>query len=309
MAREQWPKLPLEEWQDTYATLHMWTQIVGKIRLARMPWINHSWHVALYVTARGLTTSPIPYGKRSFQIDFDFIDPALQVRTADGGRRSFPLEAFPVAEFHRRLFAALAELDLDVKIHGAPNEVPEPIPFAEDREHTSYDAEYARRWWEILSQTRKVFQDFRARFLGKCSPVHFFWGAFDLAVTRFSGKSAPQHPGGFPHLPDWITREAYSHAVSSCGFWPGGGPVPYPVFYAYAYPEPEGFKAAAVRPGTAFYSSDLGEFLLPYEEMRKAASPEGALMEFLQSTYDAAADLGGWDKEALERGRDPRPTS
>jgi len=306
MSKEQWPALPFEEWKDTYATLHMWTQIVGKIRLVQMPWINHSWHVTLYPTARGLTTSPIPYKDGSFQIDFDFVDHSLLVRSGDGGVRTIGLRAFPVAEFHRELFAALRDLGIEVKIHGAPNEVAEPLPFAEDREHHSYDPEFARRWWRAVSRTSRVFNEFRAPFLGKCSPVHFFWGAFDLAVTRFSGKRAPQHPGGFPNMPDWIAREAYSHEVSSCGFWPGGGPVPYPVFYSYAYPEPEGFSTAAVGPGGAFYSADLREFLLPYEEVRKAAEPEAVLLEFLHTTYEAAADLAGWDRGELERREDPR---
>jgi hypothetical protein len=306
MTDERWPSLPFEEWKDTYATLHMWMQIVGKIRLSQMPWINHSWHVALYPTARGLTTSPVPYRGGSFQIDFDFIDHNLLVENDGGEVRTIALRAFPVADFHRELFAALSDLGVEVKIHGAPNEVAEPVPFAEDREHHSYDPEYARRWWQAASRASRVFNEFRAPFLGKCSPVHFFWGAFDLAVTRFSGKKAPQHPGGFPNMPDWITREAYSHEVSSCGFWPGGGPVPYPVFYSYAYPEPEGFSAARVRPAGAFYSADLGEFLLPYEEVRKASSPDEALLAFLESTYGAAAELGGWNREELERKEDPR---
>ena len=306
MTNEQWPSLPFEEWKDTYATLHMWTQIVGKIRLSQMPWINHSWHVTLYPTARGLTTSPIPYTDGSFQIDFDFVDHSLLVRTGDSQVRSIALRAFSVAEFHGKLIGALRDLGVAVKIHGAPNEVAEPLPFAEDRAHHSYDPEYAHRWWQVVSGTSRVFNRFRAPFLGKCSPVHFFWGAFDLAVTRFSGRRAPQHPGGFPNMPDWITREAYSHEVSSCGFWPGGGPVPYPVFYSYAYPQPEGFSSAAVRPDGAFFSTDLGEFLLPYDEVRKAASPDDLLLAFLESTYEAAAELGKWDREELERKEDPR---
>ena len=306
MTNERWPSLPLEEWKDTYATLHMWMQIVGKIRLAQSPWVNHSWHVTLYPTARGLTTSPVPWSGGFFQIDFDFIDHSLLVSTGNGEVRTIALNAFPVAEFHRRLFAALDDLGVKVRIHGAPNEVAEPLPFAQDREHHSYDPEYARRWWKAVSLTSKVFKEFRAPFLGKCSPVHFFWGAFDLAVTRFSGRKAPQHPGGFPNMPDWITREAYSHEVSSCGFWPGGGPVPYPVFYSYAYPEPEGFSTAAVRPEGAFYSTDLGEYLLPYDEVQKAASPDETLRAFLESTYEAAAELGGWNREELEREEDPR---
>jgi len=306
MTQEEWPSLPYEEWKDTYATLHMWTQIVGKIRLARMPWINHSWHVALYPTSRGLTTSPIPGDGSSFQINFDFIDHRLIVETSGGNLRTMELRPFPVAEFCGELFSHLADLGIEVKIHGEPNEVADPIPFVEDREHASYDREYAGRWWKVLLQTSRVFRDFRAGFIGKCSPVHFFWGAFDLAVTRFSGRRAPEHPGGFPHMPDWVTREAYSHEVSSCGFWPGGGPVPEPVFYSYAYPEPAGFSAAAVRPEAASYSPDLHEFLLPYEEVRKAPSPEKMLLEFLESTYDAAAGLGGWNRSELERAGDPR---
>jgi hypothetical protein len=306
MEKEQWPSLPYEDWKDTYATLHMWSQIVGKIRLVQMPWINHSWHVTLYMTARGLTTSTIPYGSRSFQIDFDFIDHRLLIQTSDGAVRTVGLRAFSVAEFYGELFGHLADLGLDVRISARPNEVAEPVPFALDREHASYDPEYANRWWRILLQTARVFGDFRADFLGKCSPVHFFWGAFDLAVTRFSGRPAPPHPGGFPNMPDWITREAYSHEVSSCGFWPGGGPVAYPVYYSYAYPAPEGFMDASVRPEAAFYSSELQEFLLPYETVRLSESPEKELREFLRSTYEAAAALGDWDRSALERTKDPR---
>jgi len=306
---EQWPDLPYEEWKDTYATLHMWTQIVGKIRLVQTPWINHSWHVALYPTSRGLTTSPIPCGTRIFQIDFDFLDHRLLVKTSDGAVRTVELQAMAVADFYEKLFAHLSDLGLEVKIHGSPNEVPDPVPFAGDREHSAYDPEYANRFWRVLLQTSRVFQDFRAGFLGKCSPVHFFWGAFDLAVTRFSGRRAPRHPGGFPNLPDWITREAYSHEVSSCGFWPGGGPVPYPVFYSYAYPEPKGFSTAAVGPEAAFYSPDLQEFLLPYEKVRTAGDPGKVLLEFLQSTYETAADLGGWNRPELERTEDPRSSA
>ena len=306
-AAEQWPSLPLEEWKDTYGTLHLWTQIVGKIRNAAMPWINHSWHVTLYPTARGLTTSPIPWKKDAFQIDFDFIDHRLLIETEEGAIRTVDLKPRSVADFHKEVFSHLSDLGIAVKIHGSPNEVPEPVPFARDEAHAAYDPEYANRWWRAVLATSGVFNDFRARFLGKCSPVHFFWGAFDLAVTRFSGRAAPEHPGGFPNMPDWITREAYSHEVSSCGFWPGGGPVPYPVYYSYAYPEPKGFSEAAAGPAAAFYSTDMHEFLLPYEEVRKADSPEKVLGEFLQRTYEAAADAAGWDRAALERDRDPRP--
>jgi hypothetical protein len=306
MTQEEWPSLPYEEWKDTYGTLHMWMQIVGKIRLASMPWINHSWHVTLYPTSRGLTTSPIPGDGLSFQIDFDFIDHKLLLETSGGAVRTMELRAFPVAEFHGELFSHLADLGIKVKIHGEPNEVADPIPFAEDREHAAYDPEYVNRWWRAMLQTSRVFRDFRAGFIGKCSPVHFFWGAFDLAVTRFSGRRAPEHPGGFPHMPDWVTREAYSHEVSSCGFWPGGGPVSEPVYYSYAYPEPAGFSSAEVMPAAASYSPDLHEFLLSYEEVRKASSPEKMLREFLESTYDAAARLGGWNRSELERAGDPR---
>jgi hypothetical protein len=279
----------------------MWTQIVGKIRLAQTPWVNHSWHTTLYVTSRGLTTSPIPYGKRTFQIDFDFIDHSLLIKESAGRIKNMELRPRAVADFYRELFARLKELDLDVKINTMPNELPNPIRFEDDREHSSYDAEYANRFWRALAQADRVFKQFRARFTGKCSPVHFFWGSFDLAVTRFSGRRAPEHPGGVPHLPDWVAREAYSHEVSSAGFWPGSEQVPYAAFYSYAYPEPEGFSAAAVSPKGATYNTDLREFILPYDEVRKSPSPDETLIEFLQSSYEAAADYGKWDRSALER--------
>lgn len=298
---EAWPRLPLAQWQDTYATVHMWTQIVGKIRLVQTPWVNHSWHVTLYVTARGLTTSPIPHDARMFEIDFDFIDHQLVVRSSDGARRTLALVPRAVADFYGELMSILTELGLPVHIHTKPNEVERAIPFPSDREHRAYDADYINRFWRILVQTDRVMQPFRARFLGKCSPIHFFWGSFDLAVTRFSGRTAPPHPGGVPNFPDWVAREAYSHEVSSCGFWPGGGAVPMPVFYAYAYPEPAGFSAATVQPSSAFYSADLHEFVLPYEAVRTADAPEEVLGSFLQSTYEAAADLAHWDRSALER--------
>jgi hypothetical protein len=309
----EWPALPYAAWKDTRDTLHLWTQIVGKIRLALTPWINHSWHVALYLTARGLTTSPIPYDVREFQIDFDFIDHVLWIRTSDGHFRQLMLAPMPVAQFHAELLAALAELGIDVRINTMPNEIADAIPFDRDRVHASYDREYAARFWRVLLGAHRVLASFRTRFLGKVSPVHFFWGSFDLAVTRFSGRLAPPHPGGVPHLPDAVAREAYSHEVSSAGFWPGGGgPVDYAAFYSYAYPAPEGFASAAVRPAQAFFSQELGEFLLPYEAVRTAPDPERTLMEFLQTTYNAAADLGRWDRAMLEcpsgePGR-PRPT-
>ena len=298
---QAWPTLPLEAWSETCATLHMWTQIVGKIRLAQSPWINHSWHVTLYVTARGLTTSPIPHGSSTFEIDFDFIDHQLIVQVSDGRVARVALEPQTIATFYGRLMDEMRKLGLHVKIHRKPNEVADPIRFDQDQVHCSYDADYANRFWRILVQADRVFKEFRTRFIGKCSPVHFFWGGPDLAVTRFSGRRAPEHPGGIPNLPDWITREAYSHEVSSCGFWPGGGAVPYAAFYSYAYPQPAGFAQAAVRPDAAFYSSELGEFILPYDAVRQADSPDGALLEFLQTTYEAAANLAGWDRGSLER--------
>jgi hypothetical protein len=295
-----WPPLPFEAWKDTCATLHMWTQIVGKIRLVQTPWVNHSWHVSLYLSARGLTTSPIRYDPRVFQIDFDFIDHKLLIQTADGPMKSMPLEPRPVADFYRSLFEELAGLGIDVKINTTPNEVVDGIPFERDQEHRSYDADYANRFWRVLLQADRVMKEFRARFKGKCSPVHFFWGSFDLAVTRFSGRPAPEHPGGVPNLPDWVAREAYSHEVASCGFWPGNAALPHAAFYAYAYPEPAGFPKAGVRPAGAFYHPELREFFLPYDRVREATAPDATLLEFLQSSYEAAASLGKWDRAALE---------
>src|SRR5256712_3642812 len=288
-ASEVWLELNYSDWKDTCATLHMWTQIVGKIRLTLTPWTNHSWHVTLYVTARGITTSPIPHGSSTFEIDFDFIDHQLRILKSDGGQRSLELKPRTVAAFYKAVTTALDELGLPVKIDIMPNEIPNPIPFDGDEQHRSYDPEYANRFWRGLVQADRVVQEFRSRFFGKCRPVHFFWGAPDLPVTRFSGRTAPKHPGGVPNLPDWIAREAYSHEVSSCGFWPGGGPVPYAAFYSYAYPEPAGFAEARVRPSAAFYSTDLREFILPYDTVRNSESPGQTLLEFLQSTYEAAA--------------------
>jgi hypothetical protein len=298
---EVWPSLPLEAWNDTCATLHMWTQIVGKIRLTQSPWINHSWHVTLYVTTRGLTTSPIPYGNRTFQIDFDFIGHQVAIQSSDGGIAGFSLQPQSVAAFYRRLQNEMAKLELHLNINEKPNEIPDPIPFDQDETHAAYDPAYANRFWRVLVQADRVFKEFRARFVGKCSPVHYFWGAPDLAVTRFSGRPAPEHPGGVPHLPDRVAREAYSHEVSSCGFWPGGGPVAYPVFYSYAYPEPSGFASVPVKPSAAFYSKDLREFILPYDVVRAGESPDETLLDFLQTTYEAAANLAKWDRNFLER--------
>ena len=300
-----WPPLPLEAWSDTCATLHMWTQVVGKVRLAQSPWTNHSWHVTLYVTPFGLTTSPIPHGARTFEIVFDFVAHELRILSSDGGRGRVPLELQSVATFYRRLMEALTALGLPVRIYAKPNEVAEAIPFAKDEVHRAYDSEYANRFWRVLVQTDRVLKRFRARFIGKCSPVHFFWGAPDLAVTRFSGRPAPPHPGGVPNLPDRVAREAYSHEVSSVGFWPGGGAIAYPAFYAYAYPEPSGFPAAPVSPAGAFYSTDLKEFILPYDVVRTAESPDESLLAFAQSTYEAAANLAHWDRGALERSEGP----
>ena len=296
-----WPELPLAAWTDTYRTLHLWLQIVGKVRLARSAWINHSWHVTLYVTAKGLTTSPIVTDSRTFQIDFDFLDHRLVIQTSDGGEQGFALEPMSVAMFYTRLMEQLTELDINLRIHPFPNEVEDPIRFDRDHLHCAYDAAYANRFWRALLQADRVFKIFRSSFIGKASPVHLFWGAPDLAVTRFSGKLAPLHPGGVPNLPDWVAREAYSHEVSSCGFWPGGGTIDYPAFYSYAYPEPVGFSRAPVRPDAAFYSPELREFILPYDAVRRSESPDQMLLDFLQTTYEAAADLGNWDRSSLER--------
>lgn len=295
-----WPALPFEAWQPTCETLHLWTQIVGKIRLTQMSWINHSWHVTLYVTARGLTTMPMPYGTRTFQIDFDFIDHRLTVLTSDGDTRSMALRPMSVAAFYRELFGLLGEMGLEIEINKTPNELVDPLPFDEDEVHDAYDPAWANRFWRVLAQTERVFQQFRARFSGKVSPVQLFWGSLDLAVTRFSNEIAPEHPGGTPNLPDWVTREAYSHEVSSAGFWPGNSAYPVPFFYSYAYPEPEGYSNATVSPPEASYSDMFREFILPYEAVQTAADPDAALMAFLQRSYDVAADLGQWDRDDLE---------
>jgi len=295
-----WPELPTAAWRDTYATLHLWTQIVGKIRLTLSPWLNHSWHVTLYVTARGLSTSPIPDGARTFEIEFDFIDHVLRISTSDGERRQFALAGHSVASFYARVMAELAALGIHVAIDEKPNELPDPIRFSKDTQHASYDPEAVRRFFRILVSADRVFKQFRTGFLGKASPVHFFWGSFDLAVTRFSGRSAPRHPGGVPNLSDDVACEAYSHEVSSAGFWPGSGAIDYPAFYSYAYPEPPGFRATKVRPDAAFFSEALGEFVLPYDAVRSASDPDKALLDFLQSTYEAAADAAKWDRDALE---------
>jgi hypothetical protein len=295
-----WPELPTAAWRETYETLHLWTQIIGKIRLARTPWLNHSWHVALYVTARGLTTSPIPDGDNTFQLDFDFIDHTLRISTSNGAKRQLALAGQSVASFYAGVMADLAELGISIVIDEVPNELPNPIRFSEDNRHASYDPSAVRRFFQILVNADRVFKQFRTGFLGKASPVHFFWGSFDLAVTRFSGRRAPRHPGGVPHLSDEVACEAYSHEVSSAGFWPGSGAIDYPAFYSYAYPEPAGFRTTRVRPEAAFFSEGLSEFILPYDAVRTAAQPDQALLEFLQSTYAAAANAANWDRDALE---------
>jgi hypothetical protein len=299
---ERWPPLPYAEWKDTAATLQLWTQIAGKIRLAKTPWLNHSWHVALYVSPRGLTTGPIPDGTRSFAIEFDFIDHLLWLRTSDGHARQLMLQPVSVAEFYDEAMGALRELAISVRINETPNETADPIPFPRDTVHKAYDAGYANRFWRVLLASHDVLSRFRTGFLGKVSPVHFFWGSFDLAVTRFSGRTAPRHPGGVPALPDAVAREAYSHEVSSAGFWPGGGlaPIDFAAFYSYAYPAPDGFAKARVKPAAAYFHEALGEFLLPYDDVRTSADPDATLMDFLQSTYGAAAELGRWDRSALE---------
>ena len=291
-----WPELHLSEWADTCATLHMWSQIVGKVRLALSPRVNQWWEVPLYVSARGLTTSPIPYHSGIFEIEFDFIDHQLTIATCDNDVRIFPLVPRSVADFYSEFMSALRSLKIDVKIWPMPAEIPNPIRFDQDRTHKSYDPGSAHRFWRILVTVDSIFKEFRARFIGKNSPVHFFWGSFDLAVTRFSGRRAPERPGA-----DSITREAYSHEVSSVGFWPGGGAVNDTAFYSYAAPEPAGFGAHSAGPPKAFYNQEMHEFFLMYQDVRVSASPRDTLLEFCQSTYEAAADLGKWDRANLER--------
>ena len=295
-----WPSLDYDGWKDTLATLHLWTQIVGKVRLERTPWINHSWHVPLYVTARGFGTSPIPAGERVFEIDFDFVRHSLDITVSDGRQASVPLVARSVADFYGEVMGHLDALGVPTSIRTTPSEIPNGTPFELDRHHNAYDPDAAQRFWRVLASLHRVFQRFRARYVGKSSPVHFFWGSFDLAVTRFSGRPAPEHPAGIPALPDWVAREAYSHEVSSLGFWPGGEQFPHPILYAYAYPTPEGFAEAAPRPEGTTWSADLGEYVLPYEVVRNAPDPEAAILDFAQDTYVAAADLAGWDRAALE---------
>src|SRR5579863_660273 len=291
-----WPALPLAEWEPTRATLHMWTQMAGKVRLALAPLVNHWWSVVLYVNSRGLTTSAIPYEDRAFEIQFDFLKHVLEIKVCDGAVRTLALAPRSVADFYREFMDALASLGIRAKIWPMPVEIPNPIRFDEDRVHASYDPEAAHRFWRALVSVNSVFNEFRSRFIGKSSPVHFFWGSFDLAVTRFSGRRAPERPGA-----DKMTREAYSHEVSSVGFWPGTEGVIDAAFYAYAAPEPASFSGAKIRPAAAFYDKKMSEFFLPYEEVRRSANPRGALLDFAQSAYEAAASLGNWDRAALER--------
>jgi hypothetical protein len=293
-----WPSLRVDDWTDTRETLHMWLQIVGKVRLAKAPMVNHWWQVPLYVSPRGLTTSSIPDGNGNFEIELDFCAHELHIDLVGGDRRVVALEPKSVAQFYAETMEALRQLGIDVKIHTTPNEIEPAIPFDLDESHTEYDSESARLFWRQLVQADRVMTDFRSRFIGKVSPVHFFWGAMDMAVTRFSGRTAPRHPGGAPNVGDWVMVEGYSHELSSCGFWPGGGEEG--AFYAYAYPEPDGFGDWRVGPEAAFYSEANGQFLLPYEAVRTAADPDAALLEFFQTTYEAAAVLGSWDRQALE---------
>ena len=322
---DPWPALAYADWKDTLATLHMWLQMVGKVRVACAPWVNHQWHVTLHLTSQGLTSRPMPLpaggspgsgaaahtanerARARFQIDVDFLSHELRISTSDGRTGGFALEPRTVAAFHRAFTEELDRMAIPVRIHPSPNEVPDPIPFAENERDRSYDPDSAERFFQVLSSTARVFEDFRAEFIGKSSPVHFFWGAMDLAVTRFSGRRAPEHPGGVPALPDWITREAYSHEVSSAGFWPGGEGHPEPIFYAYVYPEPKGYSEAAVEPEAARWHGELQEFVLPYEAVRAGAHPERELVRFLRSTYEAAAELGAWDREGLEWPEGARP--
>ena len=295
-----WPEIPYARWKATGQSLHMWTQIVGKFRLAHTPWINHSWQATFYPNARGLTTRLIPGDETSYEIIFDLFTHKLWVLTTDGREEHFPLAPMSVAQFQERFRKTLAKLGAPTEFHHFPNEVPDPVPFSEQTEPGEYNPEAATDFWRALVQMDHVFKHFRTGFVGKVSPVHLFWGSFDLAVTRFSGRPAPLHPGGFPALPDEITREAYSHEVSSAGFWPGGGPIDEPAFYSYAYPMPDGFKETKVAPKEAYFDENFGEFILPYDAVRRSDDPHATLMQFLQTTYEAAAETGDWDRQALE---------
>jgi len=295
-----WPEIPYAAWRETCAALHLYAQVLGKYRLAHTPWLNHSWHATLYVSAAGLTTGPVPDGAGAIDLALDLVDHAVVGRSSDGRRAMFPLGPGTVADFHRRTLGLIGFLGGSPNLDPHPNEIPGAIPFPTDHTPRPYDAAAVSRFFEALVQVDSVFREFRTSFLGKATPVHLFWGSFDLAVTRFSGRPAPRHPGGVPGLPDAVTQEAYSHEVSSAGFWPGGVGVGDAAFYSYAYPAPQGFGQAKVRPANAFFDAKLGEFVLPYEAVGKARDPRSELMAFLQSTYEAAAELGRWDRAALE---------
>jgi len=298
---QTWPRLDFADWSDTCATLHLWTQVVGKIRLKLAPMLNHWWQATFYVTARGLTTSPMPYRNLYVQIDFDFVDHQFVMRVSDGREEQFALAPMAVADFYAEVMRRLRALDVDIHIWTMPSEIENAVPFDQDRVHAHYDAGYAQRFWRALLHADRVFNIFRGRFIGKASPVHFFWGSFDLAVTRFSGRTAPPLTGTSPNVAAWVMREAYSHEVSSCGFWPGNGGYGRPAFYVYAYPEPPGYGDTRLRTAEAFYDGGLGQFILPYDAVRQSRDPDALLLSFLQETYAAAADLAGWDRQALER--------
>lgn len=297
-----WPELPaLADWQETLEVVHLWLQIVGKIRLKNMPWINHCWHVPLYVSARGLSTSLIPHASGSFEIEFNFIYHRLDIRKIDGKKASFTLDSMSVADFYDKTLDNLKQLNLETEIYPMPVELPDPIvPFPENTQQAPYDAEAVHQFWKTLTHVQRVFTQFRSNFMGKVSPVHFFWGAFDLAVTRFSGRTAPKHPGGVPNCPDWVMEKSYSHELSSAGFWPGTG-FGEAAFYSYAYPEPEGYRDSVIKPQDALYNEELGDYLLPYQAVKNASNPDETLLDFLQTTYEAAAVNGKWDREALEK--------
>jgi len=301
MKREIWPELNYEEGRETYQTIHLWTQIVGKVKLAKLPWINHSWHVTLLVTPFGLTTGDMPDDEKHFQINFDFKKHQLQIITSTDESRIFSLLNLSVAGFYEKIRTSLSELGIKAKINLIPSEIENGTPFNTDERHSTYIPEVATHLHSVLLNAHEIFTRFRAGFIGKCSPVHFFWGGFDLAVSRFSGRDAPPHPGGVPNFPDWVAREAYSHEVSSCGFWPGNDAMPFAAFYSYIYPEPDGYKTASVKPTGAYYNNDFGEFILPYEIVRQSANPSEVLFDFLNSTYIAAADSANWDRARLEK--------
>ena len=298
--QQQWPLLSYEKGKDTYDTLHMWSQIVGKIKLATLPWVNHSWHVALHITPTGLTTQTMPYKDQNFQVDFDFIEHQLKITTSKGKLQKFGLHGISVADFYKKIFGLLHELNIDLSIKPVPVEITNPIPFKEDTIHRSYDEEQVHAFHRALLYIQDTFMKFRGEFKGKCSPIHFFWGSFDMALSFFSGRKAPKHPGGVPGLPDWVAEEAYCREVSSCGFWTGNEAFPQPAFYCYLYPEPEGYKTAKLQPAEASYNTTLGEFILPYSVVQQSEDPEKELLEFLNSTYHAGADLAKWDRETLE---------